>query len=96
MSSVKVDLQSNLCNITPSRSAELALAEVPKAVKRAGFAPAEMTIRARGTYEGQGFRIAGWKHVLSVKASGTPPAGEVSIRARVDYGGEAPVLEPLP
>jgi hypothetical protein len=96
VSTVRVDLQSNVCYVTPDRRTELPLADVPRAVKRAGFRPDEMIIRATGAYEGRLFRIAGWHAPLTVKVEGLVPQGSVTLRARVDYSGEALILEPLP
>lgn len=96
MSSIQVDLQANLVHITPSRTVALPLREVPVAIRAAGYRPTEMTIQARGTYEGERFRIRGWSEVLPIRAGAPTGDGEVTLNARVDYSGEAVTLEPLP
>lgn len=96
MTSVHVDLQANLVHITPSPTVALQLEEVPPAIRSAGFVPGEIVVEARGVFEGDRFRIRGWSEVLSVKAPGPPPVGEVSLRARVDYSAIPVVLEPIP
>ncbi len=97
---VEVDLQSNLVVITPEPREELRLMEVPRAIRRAGFVPADMKIRARGRYLRQGeelaFLIRGWKDALTVRWSEPPAAGETLLRAAVDDSGGKVVLEPLP
>lgn len=99
VSTVQVDLQANLVHITPSATVALPLAEVPGAIRAAGFVPGDMTIQAQGTFEGDRFRIRGWSEPLTVRsaaAAAAPPTGEVSLTARVDYSGDSVVLEPRP
>lgn len=96
VSTVHIDLQANLVHITPSATVVLPLAEVPAAIRAAGFVPGEMTIQARGTFDGDRFRIRGWSDPPAVRSAAAPPTGEVSLTARVDYSGDSVVLEPRP
>jgi hypothetical protein len=45
---VDVDLQANLCTVTPAQDRVPVLAGVPEAVRAAGYRPARMWLRARG------------------------------------------------
>lgn len=96
---IRIDLQTNLVTITPEKREELALEEVPRAVKRAGFVPAQMHLQARGSYltagNGVSFRIRGWKRALNVRGVASSVAGEIVLQAVVDYTGVEVVLEPL-
>lgn len=100
VTSVAVDLQSNLVVVTPARDVELDLAAIPAAIRRAGFTPADMELVARGTFAQQGgertFRIRGWTRAHAVRAQGELPTGEVVLRARVDFAGAELVLALLP
>lgn len=51
VASVDVDLQHNLCTITPDPTRRLALDGVPLAVRRAGYRPGRMWILADGELE---------------------------------------------
>lgn len=102
---MSVHLQTNSVLITPSEHRELRFEGIPAAIRRAGFVPGEMTLRARGAYvldDGElAFLIHGWPRPLRVRAappSATEavPEGETLLLARVDYSGSSIVLEPLP
>lgn len=99
---VKVELQTNVVVISPERDRELDLAAVPRAIRGAGFVPAEMRLRARGRLVvgqggGQVFRIRGWREALPVRGTSSAGIGEeVELRARVDWDGGTLVLVPLP
>ena len=73
---------------------------MPRAIRRAGFVPAQMRLSARGIFvadeAGTSFRIRGWQRLFDVRASAAAPDGEVELRAVVDYSGRAAVLRPLP
>jgi hypothetical protein len=45
---VEVDLQANLCTLTPARDRVFALADVPAAVRATAYTPGRMWLRARG------------------------------------------------
>lgn len=93
-------LQSNHVVIAPDERRTLDLSEVPEAIRRAGFAPADMWVKARGSYEGDGaprFRIRGWRESLPVEAGPSPPpAGEILVIADVDYARRPVMLRPRP
>ena len=97
---VRVELQTNLVTITPEPDVELDLAAIPKAIRRAGFTPADMELVARGEFGERGgeptFRIRGWTTPLRARADAEPPSGEIRLRARVEIEGTEPVLVPLP
>lgn len=97
---VRVQLQTNVVIISPEPDRELDLAAVPRAIRGAGFLPAEMSLRARGSFvasEGRvAFRIHGWRTALPVQTAGEVPQGEEELHAQVDYAGEGIVLVPLP
>lgn len=92
-------LQTNLVVITPEEDEELRLAEIPAAIRGAGFLPAEMNLRARGSYlvrrEEVAFRIRGWADAMPVRTRPPVPEGETTLRAGVDYSGPHIVLDPL-
>jgi hypothetical protein len=96
---IQVDLQTNLVRIHPDERFELRLEEIPRAVRRAGFVPGEMTVHARGSYEvedGQvAFRIRGWTRALPIRAELPLPQGETLLRARWDDSTQPPALRPL-
>lgn len=100
VASLTVDLQTNLVTLTPASDVELDLAAVPAAVRRAGFTPADLRLRALGTLTraptGDRFRIRGWSRELPLRASATLPEGEQSLSASVDVSGPETVLEPAP
>jgi hypothetical protein len=85
-----VHLQTNVVVISPRSDQQVALAEIPAAVGRAGFVPDEMRIRARGTYESNAgvreFRIRGWRDTFRVETEARElSAAEIEISARVKY-----------
>jgi len=95
---VEVDLQANLCTVTPTADRLPALAGFPEAVRAAGFRPARLWIAARGAlHERDGakwFTIAGSEVTLRVAAT---PAGASSITGRVEFGAVPALhLEPPP
>jgi len=85
--------------IEPDPARELRLAAVPQAIRRGGFVPEALAIRARGRYESEDgqprFRIRGWKAALPVDRSGLPPEGEVTLRARVEVADAGVRLRPV-
>jgi copper chaperone CopZ len=89
VATIQVDLQSNRVHLTPAPDAELDLAAIPAAIRRAGFTPAEMELTARGTFVTRGnegvFRIRGWTSELSVLGTAARPSGEVELHARVSF-----------
>ena len=97
--SIQVDLQSNRVVLAPERDVELDLAAIPRAIRRAGFTPADMVIVARGTFGSENgervFRIDGWQHALRVRAEGALPDHVTRLHASVDFSGEETVLVPL-
>ena len=97
--SIQVDLQSNRVVLTPEHDVELDLAAIPRAIRRAGFTPAEMEIVARGEFGSENgesvFQIEGWHDTLRVRAAGAPPAQVTRLRASVDFSGEEPLLTPV-
>jgi hypothetical protein len=97
--SIQVDLQSNRVVLVPERDVELDLAVIPRAIRRAGFTPADMVIVARGMFRSENgesvFRIDGWQHDLRVRAEGTLPDEVTRLRASVDFAGDEAVLVPL-
>lgn len=76
------------------------LEEVPRAIKRAGFVPADMHLQARGRYSVDAgtttasFRIRGWKRAFKVRTGSPLAEGEILLRAAVDYTGSEVVLGP--
>lgn len=79
VASVDVDLQHNLCTITPDPTRRLALDGVPLAVRRAGFRAGRMWILAEGDLvqrtDGATFTMATGPAFTLV--GDVPPAGPV-------------------
>jgi hypothetical protein len=73
---VKVDLQANLCTVTPARDRMPALDGFAPAVRATGYRPGRMWLRARGaTSPGDGqrwFTIEGTR--VRLRVDGTVPA----------------------
>lgn len=88
---VEVDLQANLCTVTPSPDRLPALAGFAEAVRGAGLRPGRLWIEARGT-AGVGaagartFRIAGSETWL--RLDGVADVAPV-LAARVDWRPDA-------
>lgn len=63
VANVEVDLQANVCAVTPHRDRLFDLGDLPKAVHAAGFRPRHLWITARGVLAGEGaartFTVAG-------------------------------------
>jgi hypothetical protein len=78
---VTVDLQQNICEVTPVRDRAPDFAGLPAAVHAAGFRPGRLWLRAHGTVAGTSFRIRGFARELPVR--GERPAGD-SLTALVD------------
>ena len=79
---VEVDLQQNVCEVTPARDRAPGLAAVPAAVYRAGYRPGRLWVRARGAAVGtNAFRITGFRDDLPVR--GEVP-GDGTITALVE------------
>ena len=97
--SIQVDLQTTLVVIVPERDVELDLTAIPRAIRGAGFTPADMEIVALGNFGSSDglptFRIRGWRSELRVRADGALPQEETRVHASVDFAGEEPLLEPL-
>ena len=88
---VKVDIQSNWVTIRPDASRFLQLGEVGPAVRRAGYVPTDMSIKAVGTFErnetGMRFRIRGWPQTFPIIGA-DQASGEQEIRAKwIDDAG---------
>ena len=85
--------------IEPARDAELDLAAVPAAIRRAGFTPADMELVAHGTFErseeGIAFRVTGWRRTYRVRATAAPDGHDVALRARGELSGDDAELVPL-
>jgi len=88
VSTVSIDLQSNLVTLGPHPRREIALAEIPRSIVRAGFTPGAMRLRARGEVVdgGRGFRIAGWRTVLPLAREAAVSAGDALLAFDVSYG----------
>lgn len=86
------NIQTNWVTIRPDPRQLVPLVDIPKAVKRSGFHPAGMTIRASGAWEktdtGRAFRITGWDTPLTVLGDAAPPAGP-EYTFEVQYKGDA-------
>lgn len=85
---VEVDLQANLCTVTPSRDRLLDLAGLPAAVHAAGFRPARLWLEARGVVSERGgvpwFTIAGSEVALRLLGAAGAPSlvvGQVDLGA---------------
>ena len=93
---VTVDLQRNVCTVTPAPDRAPALEGVPAAVFDAGYRPGALWLRARGSVVdhagARGFRIDGFAKELKLIGE---PAG-TTITARVDFAEGALVVEPPP
>ncbi len=61
MQTVSIDLQKNHVTITPKPASKLTLRSIPEAIRKAGFKPSDMLIRAHGNIvekgEGKMFRF---------------------------------------
>ena len=72
---MEVDLQANVCELTPSVDRALVLAAVGTAVRAAGFRPGRVFVRARGQLHretgGQQFVIDGWQRPIAVRGQVT-------------------------
>ena len=97
--SIQVDLQTNLVVLVPDSNVELDLAAIPRAIRGAGFTPADMELVALGTFGSSDgsptFRIRGWRRELRVRAGGALPQEETRVHAKVDFAGDDLILEPL-
>ncbi|HEX5051098.1 MAG TPA: heavy metal-associated domain-containing protein [Planctomycetota bacterium] len=78
---VEVDLQQNLCAITPARDRVPALDGVPAAVVQAGYRAGRMWLRARGEVHEGVFRLAGSQVQWPIE--GSAPAG--LLEARIEF-----------
>ena len=62
---VLIDLQQNVCEVTPEPGRAPDFAGLPAALRSAGYRPGRIWLRARGTADGSGrFRIAGFDRDL--------------------------------
>jgi copper chaperone CopZ len=93
---VEVDLQANVCTVTPSRDRLLDRAALPTAVQAAGYRPARMWIEANGDLaaDGRRFTIAGSEVTFAVDGA-VIAAG--AVIGRVEFDGTPTLhVEPAP
>ncbi len=74
VANVEVDLQANVCAVTPARDRLFDLGSLPMAVHAAGYRPARLWVLARGVVAGEGaartFTIAGSEVAFVVEGDG--------------------------
>ncbi len=94
---VMVDLQANVCAITPSVDRMPALEGFAASVRQTGYRPGRLWIQARGEVRdgsgGKVFRIAGVE--VDMPLLGSVPAG-VELQARVEFEPEARLVPEAP
>jgi hypothetical protein len=99
VASVEVDLQQNLCHVTPAPDRLPDLAGLPAAVRAAGFRPGRMWIEARGVVTatvggGQRFTIEGTDVALAFDGAQHGPG---TVVGRVEFGAATTLhAEPAP
>ena len=86
---IEIDLQTNWVTIRPAGDQYVPLEEIPRTIKRAGYSPAEMAIKATGRVESQGagtvFRIRGWPESYPISGAGEASETERAVVANVSY-----------
>ena len=72
-------------------SGPIDLGAVASEIERIGFKPGPMTVRATGTFEGDGFRPAGASLLVPLTAPVHPaPDTMAEVTAEVDYAADPP------
>ncbi|MBL8728876.1 MAG: heavy-metal-associated domain-containing protein [Planctomycetes bacterium] len=95
---VEVDLQANLCLVTPQADRLPDLAGLPLAVREAGFRAGGLWIEARGTVSRQAggggrFTIDGTDVALSFAGAADGPA---TVTGRVEFGATPALVADSP
>lgn len=92
---VEVDLQANVCTVTPNADRMPDLRGLPAAVHGAGFRPGRMWLCARGTVRADG-RFVIEATTWSLRCDRAPPPG-ARLVGRLELEPEATVtVEPPP
>ena len=88
MTDISVNIQSNWVTIRPHTDRHVELIAIPRAVARAGYNPADMTLRAAGTFEqAEGstlFRIRNWPDAYPI--AGKPAPADLSLEQSIEAG----------
>ncbi len=87
---MKISIQDNVVTIGVTENGSIDLGAIPSEIKRVGYAPSGMTVRAIGAFEGgSAFRPRGAAGAFQLSKPIQPaPDTMVEVTASVDFGGE--------